>query len=414
MPSKLAEKREELIAKQKQLADIFAEGKDSGGKLSLERIKSITGTLEEKQAEIKRRNDELTQLGKDCEIMAIEEAVEEQARRINELAERPWMPAEGRGSRGAKSLGEMFVEHPKFKARERGTVGPEVSLAVDPRDVLEVKTVMSTSAGWAPQAIRTGTVVPAALRPVQVLDLIPQGTTSQAAVVYMEETTATNSAAETAEAAAYPESALALTERTSNVRKIPTFLPVTDEQLEDVPQVMGYINGRLVFFLRQRLDSQVINGDGNAPNLRGLLNVVGIQTQAKGTDPGPDAIYKAMVKVRITGRAMPSGVVLHPTDWQNIRLLRTAEGVYIWGNPSEAGPERIWGLPVAQCDALSAGTGIVADFVNFTELDFRHNVDVQVGYVNDDFSKGKKSIRADVRVAFVVYRPAAIATVTGL
>ena len=413
MPSKLAEKREELIAKQKKLADIFDEGKDGDGKLSLAKIKSLTGTLDEKQAEIKRMNDELMQLGKDCEILSIEEAVFEQGRRINELAERPWLPSESRSA--GKSLGELFTEHPKFKARERGALGPEVSLDVDARQVLDgTKAVMTTAAGWAPQAIRTGTVVPAALRPVQVLDLIPQGETSQAAIVYMEETTATNTAAETNEGAAYPQATLVLTERTSNVRKVSEHLPVTDEQLEDIPQVQGYINGRLVFFVRQRLDNQVINGDGSAPNLRGMLNVVGIQTQAKGTDPGPDAIFKAMVKVRITGRAMPSGVIVHPTDWQNIRLLRTAEGVYIWGNPSEAGPERIWGLPIAQADSLSAGTAIVADFVNFTELDFRRNLDVQVGYNNDDFTKGQKSIRADVRCAFVVYRPAAICTVTGL
>ena len=230
----------------------------------------------------------------------------------------------------------------------------------------------------------------------------------------MEETTATTGAAEIAEGAAYGQSTFVLTERTSNVRKIATFLPVTDEQLEDIPQVQGHVNSRLAFFLHQRLDQQVITGDGIAPNLKGFLNVAGIQTQVKGADPGPDAIYKAMVKVRIAGRAFPSGVVFHPTDWQNIRLLRTAEGLYIWGSPSDAGEQRIWGLPVAQSDALTQGTAIVADFVNFTEIDYKRGIELQVGYVNDDFSKGQKSVRADVRAAFVVYRPAAVCTVTGL
>jgi hypothetical protein len=56
----------------------------------------------------------------------------------------------------------------------------------------------------------------------------------------------------------------------------------------------------------------------------------------------------------------------------------------------------------------------VADFQNFTALWFRNNIEVSVGYVNDDFAEGQKSIRADVRAALVVYRPAAICTVTGL
>ena len=64
----------------------------------------------------------------------------------------------------------------------------------------------------------------------------------------------------------------------------------------------------------------------------GVLSTVGIQTQAKSTDPTPDAIYKAMTKMEVVGQAMPSAVVLHPNDWQEIRLLRTTDGIYIWGH----------------------------------------------------------------------------------
>jgi HK97 family phage major capsid protein len=248
-----------------------------------------------------------------------------------------------------------------------------------------------------------------------VADLIPQTTTTQAAVKYMEETTYTNAAAETAEGGTYPESALAFTERLSPVQKIPTFIPLTDEQLEDVPRMRGIVENRLAFMIRQRLDLQIISGNGTAPNLRGILNVVGIQTQAKAADPVPDAIYKGIVKVNTVGQAAANAVLMNPVDWQNIRLLRTADGIYIWGSPADAGPERIWGLRVAQAQAATAGTAVVGDFANFAELSVRSGLDVQVSNSHSTyFVEGKLAIRADIRAALVWYRPTAFCTVTGL
>ncbi|MEZ5790499.1 MAG: phage major capsid protein [Nitratireductor sp.] len=204
------------------------------------------------------------------------------------------------------------------------------------------------------------------------------GRTGSDTIVYMEETTRTHAAAEKAEGAILAESTFVLTEKTSPIRKITDSIPVTDEQIEDVAQVQSYLNGRLLYGIRQRLDSQCLVGDASGANLRGLKNVVGIQTQAKGADPVPDAFFKAMTKVRVTGRAMPTHHVMHPTDWQGVRLLRTADGVYIWGNPSEAGPERMWGLPVVQCEADSAGTGYVGSFMPaWVSLFERRGVDVQ-------------------------------------
>lgn len=199
------------------------------------------------------------------------------------------------------------------------------------------------------------------------------------------------------------------------MRKIADSLPVTDEQLEDVPFMNSFINTSLMFALRQRLDGQVIVGNGTAPNLEGIKNVTGIQTQAKGADPTPDAFYKAMTKLRVTGRVMPTHHIIHPNDWEEIRLLRTADGIYIWGNPSEPGIERMWGLPVVQSDADSAGTGYcISAQPQWMSLFERRGIDVQVGYVGTQFTEGKRTVRADMRYAFVVFRPAAICSVTGI
>lgn len=322
------------------------------------------------------------------------------------------------GQRDLKSIGEIITEHKDYQSMlglQKGQKHAVINVDGVKIEDLESKTLFQTTAGWAPESIRSGRVVPIATRPIQVIDLIPSGNIGQAAAVYMEETTFTNSAAETAEGAAYAESTFVLTERSQTVRKITNSVPVTDEQLEDVAFAQSYLDGRIRFGIEQRLDNQILNGSGVAPNLEGILNKSGIQTQAKGADPVPDAVYKAMTLIRITGRSTPTGIIMHPNDWQQIRLLRTADGIYIWGNPSEAGPERMWGLPVAQADSIAEGTGLVGSFEpSWIQLLERRGLVVEIGFVGTQFTEGEQTIRASVRTVLVIYRAAAFCTVTGI
>lgn len=413
----LKETSERLDAKRAELHAIITE---AGPNLDMALVKSIDGDSAAKVARIQALDAEINELtDKETGLKAlsgvatrVRDEREQQARERTGHSEKGAEPGERGRTRkeggSYKSLGELFVDSTAFKGRQ-GSTGPSAELDI------ELKTLFETGNGWAPETTRTGRIVEIATRPIEMIDLVPSGTTSQAAVVYMQETVLTNNAAETAEGAQYPESRLKLEEVSEPVRKIATWLPMTDEQLEDVPQAQAYINNRLPFMLRQRLSLQILVGNGTAPNLSGFLDRTGIQTQAKGADPTPDAFYKAMTKIRVTGQAMPNAHVMHPNDWQEIRLLRTADGIYIWGSPSEAGPARLWGLPVAEVQAITEGTGLTGDFANFSELTTRRGIEVQVSNAHADFFiGGKQAVRADTRVALCVYREAAFCQVTGI
>lgn len=393
----LAEAKGKLKAKRDELATIFSE---AGPDIDLSKVKTISGDTSAKAAHIKNLNDEMSDLGaKVDELFEVAKAAAVAADREDGEQSDDQVPA----TKGATSIGEAFVKSAAFKSKG----------AVAELDI-ELKTLMDTATGWVPETTRGPRLVDYATRPIELLDVIPTTTTSQTAVTYMEETTFTNAAAETAEGAAKPEAALALTERTSAVRKIAVWLPVTDEQLEDVPRIQQYLNNRLPFMVRQRLAGQIIAGDGSAPNLRGALNVSGIQTQAKGADPVPDAFYKAIVKVNVTGQSMANLVVINPLDWQDVRLLRTADGIYIWGNPSDAGPERLWGLPVTVVQAMTQNTGLVLD-TNYVELAIKKGMEVQTSNSHSTyFTENKQAVRAEMRAALVFYRPVAICSVTGI
>ena len=212
MTTKLIEKREELRAKQAALAAIF---EAAGPELDLgkvEQLKAQNGTTA-KAAEVKRLNDELTALGLEVDgLVAVERAaadVKAAGERMSQPVDGMTHPQGGPGQPMVKSWGQMFVESAAFKEFNGG----KSPVATIPN--VDVKTLMTTSAGWAPQSIRLPGYVPHAERIPTVTDIVPMNTTSQAAIVYMEETTFTNNAAERTEGANNAgEAALALTERT--------------------------------------------------------------------------------------------------------------------------------------------------------------------------------------------------------
>lgn len=397
-----------IADRQKKLAQIFEE---AGPNIDFTKVKSVEGDSIAVRDAVKALNDELTELSKDRDELRERKAIAERVTAFKS----PDAEDDGddgssesggddhRKSQRTKSFTELFMESDAYKHKYAGVTSD-----------IDIKTLMSTTAGFAPDSPRGPLVVPIAQRPVELVDLIPKFTTNSPTVTWMEQTTRTNAAAETAEAAAKPEATIVYTERTSNVRKIAVLLPVTDEQLEDVPQLDSILRMDLQEMVRQRLSDQIAAGDGVAPNLLGVLNVVGIQTQAKSADPTPDAVYKAMVKVMTTGQAQPDAFVTNPLDWQDVRLLRTTDGIYIWGNPSDPGPERIWGLRVVLAQGMTQNTGVVGDFGHYSRLAIKKDITVDVGYINDDFGKNRKTLRAEMRAALMFIRPAAFATVTGI
>lgn len=417
MVTKLVELREKLEAKQDELGKIFE-------------AKPNRDFTDEEVEDIRAKNRELTDLGKEFEKQREIDGVAQKIRQahadrnspMQEMRHPELHDPSGAGLEGGKiipvkRLSDWVIENDQYK-QARGKAKHSGEWVVEAKDgtLQDYKTLLTTTTGFPPATNRGPILIMSAQRRPVIADLIPQDATSEAAIIYMEETTFTNNAAAVAEGAAKPESALAYTQRTVPVEVIATWIPATNQQLEDVAGMRNLIDNRLTVMLSLTEENQIINGNGTSPQLQGFLTKVGIQNQTKGAgEPIPDAIYKAFTKVRNTGMADPTGVVMHPDDWTRVRLLRTADGIYIWGSPSEAGPERIWGVQVIQTTAIAANTALTGDFQLYSHISRRQGIRIDVADQHSTyFVENKQAIRIEERLSLEIYRATAFCTITDL
>jgi HK97 family phage major capsid protein len=428
VPARLVSLRQELYAKQTGLQRIYEESRKVDGDYDFTKAEAfehlVTGRdhIEAQSACIDMlRSLEEEAKQKQADVMTLQAQWENEQKLLKQISDRKEIEqkhfhAEFSGDQKnghpaqQLSLGQLVKRF--YPEDVRQNLGRPVVFAKTFEN-FEVKTLMQTTAGWAPESTRVPRLAEFAHRPIQITDLFPVGNTSDPLVKWMEETTSTNAAVEIGEGVTYPEATFVWTERSSTVRKIAVSIAVTDEQLADVEQVATIIDNRLRFFVQQRLDLQLLNGNGVGDNLLGLLNTPGIQIEPMGANTALDAIYNAMTKVRVTGRSTPSVVIIHPNDFAPIRTLK-ANGLYVWGHPSESGVMRMWGVPIVEADVIAENTAVTGDFSNQAMLWMRQGVELLAGYSGTQFVEGKQTIRCSLRGTLAVWRPAAFCTITGI
>jgi HK97 family phage major capsid protein len=252
-----------------------------------------------------------------------------------------------------------------------------------------------------------------------VADLMAPGTTTSPLVNYMQETAVTNAAAAVAEGAVKPESALVFAQVSEPVRKIATWLPVSEEMLEDVAQIASYINSRLTQFVQIEEEDQLLNGDGIAPNIKGILARTGLAPTVPvgvAPDTAADAIFRQMMAIFTTSLLQPDGVVINPANWADIVLHKNAQGMYYTAGPfAPPAAPTIWGVPVAVTPSIVKGTGLVGAFKLGAQVFRLGGIRVEASNSHQDyFVKNLVAIRAEERAALAVYRPGAFGTVTVL
>jgi HK97 family phage major capsid protein len=349
-------------------------------------------------------------------------------------------------ARELKSLGELFLESPEFKALDHGRNGlnmptPFSLETLDFAGHNEMKDVFTANVGAGPITkfgrTQRDAVIPRAQRTARVRDLFPVAQTDSNLIEYFrvigfgadrldtssgarsvrERAAADGTSAPTGGATDVfglkPKSNLKFESAQAPVRTIAHYEVAHRNVLADEPQLQSTINNELLYGLRLEEDKQILDGDGTGENLLGILRTPNIQAYTQANTAGApdetkaDALRRAATKA-VLAYYPPSGYVLHPYDWEDIELTKaTGDGHYVMATNVAVGAEtRAWRQQVVESPAMPEGTFLTGAWGLGAQLYDRAQANIRIADQHADFFiRNAIAILAEMRLALAVKRP---------
>lgn len=212
--------------------------------------------------------------------------------------------------------------------------------------------------------------------------------------------------ASVAEGALKPQADFDIVEATAKVEKIAVWMKASKESLADISFLQAEINSELREILELELDRQILSGDGVSPNLKGILTYVPAFTTGGGfTGSIPfanqyDAIVAAISQIQ-QANFDPNAIIVNPIDYYKLMLTKDTQGNYIRPQFMADGSYVIAGLRVVANNGVAVGTFVVGDFTK-SNLAIREEINFQIGYVNDDFTRNLVTILAELRAVHYI------------
>jgi HK97 family phage major capsid protein len=223
------------------------------------------------------------------------------------------------------------------------------------------------------------------------------------------------------------ENAATFTTKSERIQTIATWIPASRQVLDDMDELMMYIQTGLPYYVNLEEEKQMLTGSGSGTDLDGLI------TQATAFDTALlvpsagwnrlDLIGHGIQQISEASEFEPSFIVLNPKDYWNIRLTKDNYGRYILGDPQDSvavlatggvvQTQQNWfGLTPVSTNNIAPGSFLIGSGdPNVAEIRDRMEMQVEIATQHSDyFTKNLIAIRAEKRLALICRRPAAFIT----
>jgi HK97 family phage major capsid protein len=287
---------------------------------------------------------------------------------------------------GPEGWGAQFVKSDQYagvKSRQRAMA------SVDVASPIEVKNTVTSAVNGNSWSERRPGIIPGAFPLLAAEQLFTQIPTQNGSIDYMRESAWTNNAAETAEGVTKPQSAITFAAANMPMATVAHWLKISRQLADDNQALAAYIDRRLRFGVQMRIDTQLMVGNGTAPNLSGVFNtgnfVAHGHTNAQlGTNLKKlSLLLLTAADMKVAGY-MPTAVIMNPVDVAQIKIdaLAVVGGVELIAEY----PGGLWGflgIPVVEVLSMTAGSFLMGAFDQGATLWDRESVRVDMSESDD-------------------------------
>jgi HK97 family phage major capsid protein len=310
-----------------------------------------------------------------------------------------------------------------FKER-RGTAVVKFKDAAYARIAQGLKTTITeTQQGFMTTGVmpieRIPGIVPEARQVLTVRNVLTATPTTQAVVDFVRVSTPLSIASPVPEASLKPENQLSFNSIREKVRTLATWVPASKQILDDMTEMMGFIQSSMPYYVNLAEELQLLFGDGTGENLHGLVPQA--SAFVGGLPAGStriDAIGAAIAQIQTAKELPPTFAIVHPQDWWGMRLLKDNYGRYVLGDPQTVVTPSLFGLTVIPTTSMAVGSFLVGSgAAAASEIRDRMELVVEISTEHADyFVKNLVAVRAEKRLTLVVKRPSSyiVGSFTGL
>jgi HK97 family phage major capsid protein len=262
-------------------------------------------------------------------------------------------------------------------------------------------------------------ITPEARQVLKIRDCLTARPTTMQVVDFVKVTGPLAIASPVPEASVKPENSLTFTSLSEKVRLIATWIPATKQVLDDMTELLGFIQSSLPYYVDKEEELQLLAGDNTGENLHGLLpqaaafNTALLPSAAKGWTR-IDVLGAAIQQINAAMEIDPTFAVLNVNDWWAVVLTKDSFGRYILGDPQSLTRPRVFGLDIVPTTSIAQGTFLVGSGSPVAaEIRDRQEMQVEISTEHSDyFVRNLVAIRAEKRLALITKRPNSFVTGT--